>query len=204
MLASLPPLTRLLIISNVLAYLAQGLLGPILIGWFGLWPLPLAEFAEFPSFLPWQLLTYGFLHGSLTHLLFNMFALYMFGSELERVFGSRRLFNLYFASIVAGAITQLLVLRSTGGLPVPTIGASAGVFGLLLAFGLFFPRRTLVLLFPPIPLPTWLFVTLYGLLELSLGVFSSQSGVAHFAHLGGMLGAWLMIRHWHRQPPGRW
>lgn len=199
MLASLPPLTRLLIIANVLVFLIQGVFDPGLVIWFGLWPLPVSGFGDYPSFLPWQLVTYGFLHGGLTHLLFNMFALYMFGSELERVFGSRRLFGLYFASIVSGALTQLLVLNIAGGVPVPTIGASAGVFGLLLAFGLFFPRRTLMLLFPPIPLPAWLFVTLYGLLELSLGVFSSQSGVAHFAHLGGMLGAWLMIRHWARR-----
>jgi membrane associated rhomboid family serine protease len=199
MLASLPPLTRLLIIANVLVFLMQGVFDPGLVIWFGLWPLPVSGFGDYPSFLPWQLVTYGFLHGGLTHLLFNMFALYMFGSELERVFGSRRLFSLYFASIVSGALTQLLVLNIAGGVPVPTIGASAGVFGLLLAFGLFFPRRTLMLLFPPIPLPAWLFVTLYGLLELSLGVFSSQSGVAHFAHLGGMLGAWLMIRHWARR-----
>ncbi|SMB26082.1 conserved membrane protein of unknown function [Sterolibacterium denitrificans] len=199
MLANLPPLTRILIIANILVFLAQGLFGPALIAWFGLWPLPVPGFAGYPSFLPWQLLSYGFLHGGLTHLLFNMFALYMFGSELERVFGSRRLFNLYFVSIVVGGLTQLLVLSGTDGVPVPTVGASAGVFGLLLAFGLFFPRRTLVLLFPPIPLPAWLFVTLYGLLELLLGVFSSQSGVAHFAHLGGMLGAWLVIRQWARR-----
>ncbi|MBV2234163.1 MAG: rhomboid family intramembrane serine protease [Sterolibacterium sp.] len=199
MFAHLPPLTRRLIIANILVFIAQALLGPQLVVWFGLWPLPMPGFAGYPAFLPWQLVSYGFLHGGLGHLLFNMFALYMFGSELERVFGSRRLFNLYFASIVAGGLTQLLVLSQTASVPVPTIGASAGVFGLLLAFGLFFPRRTLVLLFPPIPLPAWLFVTLYGLLELSLGVFSSQSGVAHFAHLGGMFGAWLMIRRWRRR-----
>jgi membrane associated rhomboid family serine protease len=80
--------------------------------------------------------------------------------------------------------------------PYPTIGASGGVFGLLLAFGLFFPHRTVMLLIPPVPLPAWLFVTLYGLLELTLGVTGTSQGVAHFAHLGGMLGGWLMIRSW--------
>jgi membrane associated rhomboid family serine protease len=70
------------------------------------------------------------------------------------------------------------------------------VFGLLMAFALYFPRRTVVLIFPPVPLPAWLFVTLYGVVELFLGVTGTQAGVAHFAHLGGMLGGYLMLKYW--------
>lgn len=199
MFNNLPPLTRTLLLANIGVFLAESLLGLNLIGWFGLWPLATAAYADYPGFMPWQLLSYAFLHGSLTHLAFNMFALYMFGRELEYVLGKKRFGQLYFASVVSAALMQLLVSLTHVGPPVPTVGASGGVFGLLLAFGLLFPRRILVLLIPPIPMPAWLFVTLYGLLELALGVFGSASGIAHFAHLGGMLGAGLLIRQWVRR-----
>ncbi|MBP9714190.1 MAG: rhomboid family intramembrane serine protease [Sterolibacterium sp.] len=198
MFARLPPVTRTLILCSVAIFFAQMLFEPVMVAWLALWPLAMPGFEGYPVFAPWQLVTYAFLHAGFTHLLFNMFGLYMFGGEIEGVFGSRRFLRLYFAAIVTGGVTQLMVLHITGGMPVPTVGASAGVFGVLLAFGLFFPRRMVVLLIPPIPMPAWLFVTLYGLLELGLGVFGSASGVAHFAHLGGMLGAWLVLRRWRR------
>ena len=201
MLANLPP--RTLIILNVLAFLAEMLVGNALVANFGLWPLGThgaQGMGGGPSFALWQIVTYSFLHGGVSHLLFNMFALYMFGGELERLFGSRRFFSLYFASVVSAALAQLVFASAAGGIPTPTVGASGGIFGLLLAFGLFFPKRTIVLLIPPIPMPAWLFVTIYGALELFLGVSGSQAGVAHFAHLGGMLGAWLMIHHWMKRP----
>jgi membrane associated rhomboid family serine protease len=92
----------------------------------------------------------------------------------------------------------LLVTGGAQRVPIPTVGASGGVFGLLLAFGLAFPRRTIMLLFPPIPMPAWLFVTLYGLLELYLGVTGSGQGVAHFAHLGGMAAGYVLLAYWTR------
>lgn len=196
MFTHLPPLTRSLLFLNIAVFLLEGFMGPRLVAWFGLWPLSTTEYADYPGFMPWQLLSYGFLHGSLTHLCFNMLALFMFGRELEYVLGVRRFGQLYFASVISAALMQLLVSSGHSGAPVPTVGASGGVFGLLLAFGLFFPRRTIMLLIPPIPMPAWLFVTLYGLLELALGVFGSGSSIAHFAHLGGMLGAGLLIRRW--------
>ena len=196
MFANLPPLTRTLILCNVMGFLAQVIFGGVLIAHFGLWPIAAHGGAAYPTFALWQLVTYSFLHGGISHLLFNMFALYMFGGELERFFGTRRFFSLYFAGVIAAALAQLVFTSAAGGTPHPTIGASGGIFGLLLAYGLFFPRRIIVLLIPPIPMPAWLFVTIYGALELFLGVSGSQEGVAHFAHLGGMLGAWLMIHHW--------
>ena len=197
MFPAVPPVTRVLIIANVAIFLLQQVASNVLIPWFALWPLnsaPLLGGAA--GFQAWQVVTYSFLHGSLMHLFFNMFALYMFGGEIERTIGAKRYVQYYFAAVVTAALTQLVVAAASHAPPYPTVGASGGIFGLLLAFGRFFPKRIIVLLIPPIPLPAWLFVTLYGAIELYLGVTGSQAGVAHFAHLGGMLGGWLMLRYW--------
>jgi membrane associated rhomboid family serine protease len=197
------PVTRALLLANIVGFLLQLFAEPLMIAHFALWPLNVSAgaYPQDVSFAPWQLVTYSFLHGNLTHLLFNMLALYMFGSDVERVFGARRLAIYYFVCVISAAIAQLLVSSIAKWPPYPTIGASGGVFGLLLAFGLYFPRRTVMLIFPPIPMPAWLFVTLYGALELFLGVTGTQEGVAHFAHLGGMLGGYLTIRAWRSRSP---
>lgn len=198
MFLSMPPVTHALIVANLAVYLLQLLADDLLVAHFALWPLS-AGLYGLPAevgFRPWQVVSYGFLHGSGMHLFFNMLALYMFGSDLERVFGTRRFVTFYFACVVSAAIMQLLVAAVSGAPPYPTVGASGGVFGLLMAFALYFPRRTVMLIFPPIPLPAWLFVMLYGGLELFLGVTGTQAGVAHFAHLGGMLGGYLVLRLW--------
>jgi membrane associated rhomboid family serine protease len=196
-----PPITRLLLIINIAVYLLQQVYNDPLIVWLALWPFNTpASFVS--SFQPWQVITYGFLHGGLLHIGFNMLGLYIFGSEIERVFGSRRFLIYYLGCLFAAALTQLAISAFSGGPAMPTVGASGGVFGLLLAYGLIFPKRTVLLIFPPIPMPAWLFVTIYGLLELYLGVTGTQAGVAHFAHLGGMLGGYILIRQWRRRPPG--
>jgi membrane associated rhomboid family serine protease len=123
-----------------------------------------------------------------------MFAVYMFGRDIELQLGSRRFAVLYAASILAGGLVQLLVV--TQGIDEgigPTVGASGGVFGILLAFGVLFPKRRVMLLIPPIPMPAWLLVAGYGVIELANGVFGTQQGIAHFAHLGGMLGAAVVL-----------
>src|SRR2546423_729939 len=145
------------------------------------------------SFAPWQLVTYAFLHGGLLHLGFNMLALYMFGGAIERVFGERRYLTYYFVCVISAGLTQLLVAALAGAV-YPTVGASGGVFGLLLAFAIYFPHNRVMLLFPPIPMPARVFVVLYAALELYLGVPGTQEGVAHFAHLGGMVGGYAMLR----------
>ena len=193
---SMPPVTRTLLILNVAIFALQYVMGPFLLRWFALWPPASAQFPGAPGFEVWQLLTYGFLHGGLTHLFFNMFALYMFGGEIERLFGARRFVTYYLVCVVGAAIAQLVVISNINSRPVPTVGASGGVFGLLLAFGMAFPQRRIMLLFPPIPMPAWLFVTLYGLLELYLGVTGSGQGVAHFAHLGGMVAGFILLLRW--------
>ena len=203
MFPNLPPITRALLVTNVGVFLLQLATDTALVRWFGLWPFGGGTFDSQTGFLPWQVVTYSFLHGSLFHIFFNMLALYMFGSEIERVFGGRRYLLYYFVCVLVAAGAQLTVSALGSGPAYPTVGASGGVFGLLLAYGMYFPRRTVMLIFPPIPMPAWLFVIVYGLIELYFGVTGTQAGVAHFAHLGGMLGGFLMIQYWRGRLPFR-
>jgi membrane associated rhomboid family serine protease len=207
MFSNLPPVTKALLIANGIAFLLQLLLGDASFSPLMLWPLGDGGFDPYPpgqGFLPWQLVSYGFLHGSLPHLLFNMLALLMFGAPLEYTWGNRRFATYYFVCVIGAGLCQLVVASwavGQGGAAYPTIGASGGVFGLLLAYGMLFPNQRVMLLIPPIPMKARTLVIVYGAIELLLGVTGSQPGVAHFAHLGGMLFGWLLIRHWRGQPP---
>jgi len=207
MFPRIPPVTQALLIANVVMFLLQQVMGDVALADLMLWPMDGGEYnpaSPAYSFMPWQLLTYGFMHGSFTHLLFNMLALYMFGAPLEHTWGNRR-FLTYFLVCVAGAgVLQLIVgwwTMSNGGAAYPTLGASGGVFGILLAYGMLFPNQRVMLLFPPIPMKARTLVIVYGAIELLLGFTGLQPGVAHFAHLGGMLFGWLLIRYWRGQPP---
>jgi membrane associated rhomboid family serine protease len=192
-------MTLLLIALNVFFFALEAIDPPSLIERFALWPLYPAN-AGAPAFHVWQLLTYSALHANLAHLAFNMFGLLMFGREVERVLGAARLLMLYAVSVACGGVVQLLTAIAVGGDAYPTIGASAGIFGVLVAYALLFPQRRIVLLFPPIPMPAWLFATGYALIELLLGISGEAPGVAHFAHLGGMAGAIAIIGYWSRKP----
>jgi membrane associated rhomboid family serine protease len=187
-----------LIAANVLIFVLQRLSGGALDGLFALWPLQPIDGRSY--FHVWQIVTYAFLHSTdnITHLLFNMLGLWMFGAEVERYVGPRRLLACYFASVVSAALSQLFIPILFGAPPAPTIGASGGVFGLLLAYAFLFPKRKVIPLIPPIPMPAWLFAAIYAGIELFLGVTGSLSGVAHFAHLGGMVGSFLVITQWRR------
>lgn len=205
----MPPVTRALLIANVAVYLLQMLAGDFMIMHFALWPigadhvLGVAANGEVVSvgFRVWQLVTYAFMHGGLAHIFFNMFALFMFGGTIERLFGAQKFLIYYFVCLVVAAIAQLLtIMFFTGGF-YPTLGASGAVFGLLLAFGVLFPHERLMLLFPPIPMPAWIFVSGYIVLELVLGVTRTQAGVAHFAHLGGALAGYVLIQYWRGKLP---
>jgi len=195
-------LTKLLIGINVAVFALEAVSGPGLLARFALWPIghfAVAQFDNLVGFEVWQLITCGFLHANFLHLAINMYALWMFGSDVERAVGSRHYLILYFASLLSSSMTQLLVVSTMTSEGVyPTVGASGAIFGILLAFGMLFPRRTIVLLIPPIPMPAIVFVILYALLELFSGVFGTNQGVAHFAHLGGMIGAYLTLRHWRK------
>jgi membrane associated rhomboid family serine protease len=196
----MPRLTRLLIVVNAAVFVLEAVSGPRFLASFALWPVGHFFVSQFESpvgFKVWQLITCGFLHANFLHLAINMYALWMFGSDVERAVGPRHYLTLYFASLLSSSATQLLVVSMMTSAGVyPTVGASGAIFGVLLAFGLLFPRRTIVLLIPPIPMPAIVFVALYALLELFSGVFGTNQGVAHFAHLGGMIGAYLTLRHW--------
>ncbi|MBB1089429.1 rhomboid family intramembrane serine protease [Lysobacter sp. SG-8] len=205
MFSNLPPVTKALLIANGAVFLLEMLLGDRMFGSFMLWP-PGSDgaYGGMGGFMPWQVLTYGFMHGSLAHLFFNMLALLMFGAPLEHVWGNRRFLNYYLVCIVGAAVCQIGVgiwAMSNGSPPYPTVGASGGVFGLLLAYGMLFPNQRVMLLIPPIPMKARTLVIVYGVIELLLGISGQQPGVAHFAHLGGMLFGWLMIRYWRGQPP---
>ena len=146
-------------------------------------------------FTPWQLLSYGFLHGSFNHLFFNMFAVWMFGAPLERSWGSQRFLTYYGVCVVGAGIIQLLVQLFEGGI-YPTIGASGGVFGLLLAYGVMWPNNRIFLIFFPVPIQAKWFVLIYGGIELLFGVTRAMPGIAHFAHLGGMIFGAVLLYKW--------
>ncbi len=203
----IPPATRALLIANVAMFLLQQLFPEPLLVHFALWPWGAVHSAMGSNgvvevgFHVWQLVSYGFMHGGFTHILFNMFALWMFGSTIERVLGQREFLIYYFVClVVAGVCHELVVYFFTHGF-YPTIGASGAIFGVLLAYGMMFPHERIMLIIPPIPMPAWLFVSGYGLVELVMGVTGTQAGVAHFAHLGGMLGGFVLIEYWRGKLP---
>lgn len=199
----LPPVVKILLISNVAIFVMQFYLGfgNDLIVHAALWPVDLSDsyssMQQRPQFQLYQLVTYAFLHGSLLHIMLNMYALWLFGSRMENEWGSRKFTIYYFVCVIGAGLVQLLVTALSGNY-YPTVGASGGVFGLLLAFGMFFPNEVLMLIFPPIALKAKWFVLIYAAIELWAGVSGSQSGVAHFAHLGGMLFGLLLIIFWHK------
>jgi membrane associated rhomboid family serine protease len=208
MLANLPPVTKALLVANVGMFLLQFLLGVAAFYPMMLWPLDVGTATSLSAapwpFQPWQLVTYAFLHGGLWHLLFNMLALVMFGSQLEYTWGDRRYLLFYMTCVLGAGLVQLVVgtwAVSQGGNAYPTLGASGGVFGLLLAYGMLFPNQRVMLLIPPIPMKARTLVILFGVISLFLGVTGTAAGIAHFAHLGGMLFGWLLIRYWRGQPP---
>ena len=200
----LPPVIRLLLVCNGVIFLLEMFFVDILFSNFALWPLAAdylqATDSQPHNFMPWQLFSYAFLHGSVMHLLLNMYGLWLFGVGLENLWGSRTFAVYYFFCVFGAGVTQIFV-SSMAGDYYPTIGASGGVFGVLLAFGLFFPNQALILIFPPIPIKAKWFVILYGAIELWFGVTGTEAGVAHFAHLGGMLFGFITIYYWQSHPP---
>jgi membrane associated rhomboid family serine protease len=200
-----PPTAMVVLGVTVAAFLLQSMNPLESVRLLALWPLATPDQISLAGdrslstgFGVWQLLTYGLLHGGIGHLFFNMFALYMFGLPIEQAWGSKRFLIFYLVCVIGAGVVQLLTAAVTGGV-YPTIGASGGVFGLLLAFGMMYPNQRIMLLIPPIPIRAKYFVIGYGLLTLFFGVTGGMSGVAHFAHLGGMLFGLAMILYWGRQ-----
>jgi len=224
---NLPPVTKALILACVAVFCVSEFV-PIA-PWLALWPLGSGRF------MPWQVVTYGFLHHDLAHLFFNMLGVWMFGADVERLWGRNRYLQFIGVSLVSAALAQLLVTALMGS-NAATIGASGALFGLLLAYALAFPHRQFDLVgflpmllmmvpssainmigfmlffmllanrravpIPAIPVPAIAMVAIYGGIELVLGMFF-RTGIAHFAHLGGMIGGYLMIRYWRSRGPSR-
>lgn len=187
----MPPITFALILLNVLVYTLAIATGPDIVRVFGLWPP-----GSGGAFHYWQLVTYSFLHGSLLHLGFNMIAIWMFGAALEARWNDLRYLLTYLLSVVVAAMTQIAVSGYFLHSSSPVIGASGGVFGLLLAYALYFPRNVISIIFLPfVRIPARTFVLGYGAIELLLGVTNTAAGVAHFAHLGGLFGGWLGVQY---------
>jgi len=230
---TIPPVVKNLIIINVLMLAATYILemkGIDLTNILGL------HYIQSPEFKPYQLVTHMFMHGGFMHLVFNMFALWMFGRVLESVWGPKRFFIYYFVTGLGAAALHTFVnymefqyyaskmnpqdvqavfnqgaaliqqgqnwVGSAGKLNMilntPTVGASGAVFGILLGFGMLFPNTELMLLFPPIPIKAKYFVAGYGAIELFSGITGMGANIAHFAHLGGMLFGFFLIRYWNR------
>ncbi|MES2402984.1 MAG: rhomboid family intramembrane serine protease [Pseudomonadota bacterium] len=212
MLYDLPPVTRALLIANVVVFLLEQIpsLQPLMIAWGALWPVGAAHpmfngsgGVVLVGFHFWQVVTYAFLHGNWMHIFFNMFALWMFGGPIEHLLGAKHYTFYYFFCAVTAAVAHMLVAQYFTQGFYPTLGASGAIFGLLVAFGVMYPRLKMFLIFLPIPMPAWVFVIGYILLELFLGVTGTQEGVAHFAHLGGAIGGFLLLQYWRGKLPIR-
>ena len=193
-----PSAVILLIVANAAVFVLQWAATPLVETYFALWPLQPVSGVVYFRF--WQLFTYAFLHdtGNIAHLLFNLLILWMVGTELERDVGPRRLLGLYLASVLAAAMTQLIAATLLGAEPALGLGASGGVFGLLLAFIVMFPTRKVRPLIPPVQMPAWVFVALCAGAESTVGIAGPLSGAEYFAPLGGMIGSFLVLMQWRR------
>ena len=217
---SLPPITRNLLIANVVCYLLQLLAGSLRIDLTDLLGL---HFVLADDFRVWQLVSYMFLHGSLTHLFFNMFSLWMFGGLIERTLGAKRFLTYWMVCGIGAGICQEFwqtgqyfmeglnnyPMVNTGTAIIPmgdylnlwtTIGASGACYGVLLAFGMLFPDNRIFIFPLPVPIKAKWFVMFYVAVEAFSAITSPGDGVAHTAHLGGMLCGFLLIRYWRRHP----
>ena len=163
-----------------------------------------------PFFRWWQPVTHMFMHGGFWHIFFNMYTLFLFGCVLEKALGSRRFLIFYFVTglgaVALHTLVQYLQVRYTGNLAlvcsIPTVGASGAIYGILMGFAILYPNTVLTLLFPPVSLKAKWFVLIFGALELILGVTGTAEGVAHFAHLGGMVFALVLMLCWKYIRPG--
>jgi membrane associated rhomboid family serine protease len=184
---------RILIAANLAMFVAQYRFDEFTLRHFALWAIGEYRFEGLPftvGFEPWQIITCAFMHGGVAHIVLNMYGLWSFGRVVERTLGSPRFLLLYFASVLVSGFVQLAYVTATADTEVvPTVGASGGVLGVVLAFALLYPQSRVLLLIPPIPMKAWIMVIVFAVVELVTGVTGTLQGIAHFAHLGGMLGA---------------
>ena len=212
-LSSIPPAIKNIIIINVLVMIMTALNEQYMIANFALF------YPTSPFFKPWQIITHMFMHGGFWHIFFNMYTLFIFGTVLERIWGTKKFLVFYFVTGIGAALlhtgvqfieAQVYMSQIADGSQqaaaayqalkyTPTVGASGAIYGVLLGYGMLFPNDVLQLLFPPVALKAKWFVLIFAGIELLTGVFGTHDGVAHFAHLGGMLFGWLMILYWRKK-----
>jgi len=211
--SSMPPVVKNLVIINVIMLAITYFTGDFMYEKFALF------YFKSPFFEPYQIVSHMFMHGNFWHLIFNMYALVIFGMALEQVWGSKKFLIYYLATGLGAALLHTLVLHieatslanaaAAGNiaamtnlqvlLSTPTVGASGAVYGVLLAYGMLFPNNIIQLIFPPVALKAKWFVMIFGAIELFLGLSRTGSEIAHFAHLGGMIFGFLLILYWKKQ-----
>lgn len=206
-LSSVPTVTRNLVIINCIVFLATLINKGFMMETFALF------YPTSPFFHWWQVVTHMFMHGGFWHIFFNMYTLLMFGIVLERALGTKRFLIFYFVTGLGAAALhtgvewiQDQVFIANGAhiahqilMNTPTLGASGAIYGVLIGYAMCYPNSRLTLLFPPVTLTAKWFVIIFAIIELGTGVSGIQDGVAHFAHLGGMLFGWLLIRWWRKK-----
>lgn len=201
----LPPVTKALLIANAVVFVLQLIVPAPLLAPLQLRPfVAAAPLDPLVSFMPWQLVTHAFMHADPLHIALNMLAVFMFGTQLEVHYGARRYLQLYAISVLGAGLCQLAVsslVLAQGGPFYTTLGASGGVFGLLVAYGMTFPNQRVSLVLPPVTMKARTMVIVFIVVQLALAVGGAESNEAHFAHLGGALFGWLVVRTWRGQPP---
>ena len=205
-ISQIPTVTKNLVAINILMFIATLINENFMVANFAMF------YPASPFFKPWQILTHMFMHGGFWHIFFNMYSLLMFGSILERSLGPKKYLIFYFVTGL-GAVAlhtgvewlQARVFITNGIaqayqqlLVTPTLGASGAIYGVLIGFAMLYPQARLTLIFPPIPMTAKWLVIIFAAIELFSGINGIQDGVAHFAHLGGMLFGWLLIRWWRK------
>lgn len=205
-ISQIPTVTKNLVAINILMFIATLINENFMVANFAMF------YPASPFFKPWQILTHMFMHGGFWHIFFNMYSLLMFGSILERSLGPKKFLIFYFVTGL-GAVAlhtgvewmQARVFIANGAvdayqrlLMTPTLGASGAIYGVLIGFAMLYPQARLILIFPPIPVKAKWLVIIFVAIELVFSINGIQDGVAHFAHLGGMLFGWLLIRWWRK------
>lgn len=205
-ISQIPTVTKNLVAINILMFIATLINENFMVANFAMF------YPASPFFKPWQILTHMFMHGGFWHIFFNMYSLLMFGSILERSLGPKKFLIFYFVTGLGAAALhtgvewmQARVFIANGAvnayqalLMTPTLGASGAIYGVLIGFAMLYPQAQLMLIFPPIPVKAKWLVVIFAVIELFFGINGIQEGVAHFAHLGGMLFGWLLIRWWRK------
>ncbi len=198
-LSNIPPVTRNLLLVNIIMFVATLINEEFMVGTFAMF------YPASPFFRWWQPVTHMFMHGGWWHIFFNMYSLVMFGMVVERVLGTKKYLLFYFVTGLGAVAFHILVewleIKYLGGslaqaMYTPMVGASGAIYGVLVAFAMLYPEAKLTLIFPPITLNAKWWVIIFIGIELFTGISGSQVGVAHFAHLGGALFGWLIIRYW--------